>query len=120
MLSDPKFGDRPLTGICVPSVHLHYAPRLPRRIIVDPMAPRDRRQRSTMERPGSRGGGIVTVARQQPCRKLHCLNIAKFFHSARSAAIGSIIAALRAGRIPESTPTAPETATARKTAQNER
>jgi hypothetical protein len=41
-------------------------------------------------------------------------------HSALSATIGSIIAALRAGRMPESTPTAPETATARKTAQNER
>ena len=63
MLPDQQFRERPLTGTGGPSVHLPYALRPSRGIIIDPMAPRDRRQRSTMERSSRRGGGMAIQAR---------------------------------------------------------
>ena len=63
VLPDPRFRERPLTGIGGPSVHLPYAPRPPRGVIAYPMVPHDRRQRSTMERSGRRGGGMAIPTR---------------------------------------------------------
>src|SRR5215475_14043205 len=65
VLPDSQFRERPLAGIGGPSVHLPYATGSPRRIIVDPLVPRDRRQRSTMERPGRSGGGMAIPARHE-------------------------------------------------------
>jgi len=52
VLPDPQFRALPLTRIGGPSVPLPHAPRLAGRTIADLVAPRDRRQRSTMEGAG--------------------------------------------------------------------
>jgi Domain of unknown function (DUF4386) len=45
---------------------LHSAARRRCRTIADPVAPRDRRERSTMEGAGERSGGMEIVARHAP------------------------------------------------------
>src|SRR5262249_25122546 len=94
-----------------------YSKFRPQTICPDVQTTKNRRTRRKSERSAPNHPSRFSFLRDLYQSLLFRFN---YFHSALSAAIGSIIAALRAGKMPESAPTAPETATARKTAQNER